>query len=205
MNRQTRCAYREAQCEAPHETREAREPGHEAPHEPALNEREKWTVAETVDRKVGIPQDDKWYNNIFIQRGLEKVKEASGYASDGNLFLEGAGRSAFGDAHSIVDPLKTGFRREETPLGVTFTFAVGKAALDLRGPRVDAALVGVLPTVKQTIEDRHGKAISVDTDIRGLNRQDRVPGPLAGLKPEGNAITWSLEPAARLDEGKPAP
>ena len=159
----------------------------------------------TVDRKVGIPQDDKWYNNIFIRRGLEKVKEARGYASDGNLFLEGAGKSAFGDARSVVDPFKTDFRREDTPLGVTFTFAVGKAPLGLRGPRVDAALVGVLPTVGQTIEDRYGKAISVDTDIRGLNRQDRVPGPLAGLKPEGNAITWPLEPTARLDEGETCP
>ncbi|MCX5656317.1 MAG: hypothetical protein NTY65_16900, partial [Planctomycetota bacterium] len=158
----------------------------------------------TVDRKVGVPQDDKWYNNIFIRRGLEKVKEAPGYASDGNLFLEGAGRSTFGDAHSVVDPLKTDFRREETPLGVTFTFAVGKAPLGLRGPRVDAALVGVLPTVGQTIEDRYGKAISVDTDIHGLNRQDRVPGPLAGLNPELNTITWLLEPV-RLDDGKPAP
>jgi hypothetical protein len=190
--------------EAPHETREVRESGHEARHEPTLNEREKWTVAETVDRKVGIPKDDKWYNNIFIRRGLEKVKEARGYASDGNLFLEGAGRSTFGDAHSIVDPVKADFRREETPLGVTFTFSVGKAPLGLRGPRVDGALVGVLPTVGQTIEDRYGKAISVDTDIRGLNRQDRVPGPLAGLKPEGNTITWSLE-SARLGDGKPAP
>ncbi|MCX5653113.1 MAG: hypothetical protein NTY65_00460, partial [Planctomycetota bacterium] len=71
----------------------------------------------TVDRKSGVPQDDKWYSNIFIRRGLEKVKEAPGYASDGNLFLEGAGRSTFGDAHSVVDPLKTDFRREETPLG----------------------------------------------------------------------------------------
>ncbi|HUT61274.1 MAG TPA: right-handed parallel beta-helix repeat-containing protein, partial [Phycisphaerae bacterium] len=158
----------------------------------------------TVERKSGVPQDDKWYNNIFIRRGLEKVKEAPGYASDGNLFLEGAGKSAFGDAHSVVDPLKTDFHREETPVGATFTFAVGKAALGLRGPRVDAALVGVLPTVKQTIEDRYGKAISVDTDIQGLNRQDRVPGPVAGLKPEGNTIAWSLEPA-RPDGGKAAP
>ncbi|MBE3123867.1 MAG: right-handed parallel beta-helix repeat-containing protein [Planctomycetes bacterium] len=158
----------------------------------------------TVERKTGVPQDDKWYNNIFIRRGLEKVKEAPGYASDANVFLEGAGKSAFGDGHSVVDPLKTDFRREETPVGATFTFAVGKAALGLRGPRVDAALVGVLPTVKQTIEDRYGKAISVDTDMHGLSRQDCAAGPLAALKPEQNTITWSLEPA-RVADGKAAP
>jgi len=61
-----------------------------------------------------------------------------------------------------------------------------------------------MPTVGQTIEDRYGKTIAVDTDIHGLNRQDRIPGPLAGLKSERNTITWSLEPA-RPDEGKPAP
>ena len=45
-----------------------------------------------VGRKTGTAQDDKWFNNIFIRRGLEDVKGAAGskpaYASDFNVFLE---------------------------------------------------------------------------------------------------------------------
>ena len=37
----------------------------------------------------------------------------------------------------------------------------------VKGPQVDAELVGVFPTVGQTIEDRYGKPIECDTDING--------------------------------------
>ncbi|HID24512.1 MAG TPA: right-handed parallel beta-helix repeat-containing protein, partial [Planctomycetaceae bacterium] len=46
-----------------------------------------------VGRKHGIHQDDKWYYNIFVRRGLAAVRAAPGYAADYNLFLEGARKS----------------------------------------------------------------------------------------------------------------
>ena len=60
---------------------------------------------ELAGRKTGTAQDDKWLNNLFVRRGLEGVKEAPGYASDYNAFLEGAKPSSFGDKHSVVDPV----------------------------------------------------------------------------------------------------
>ena len=144
-----------------------------------------------VTRKVGIPQDDKWYNNIFIGRGLDGVKAASGYASDYNVFFGGAKKSSFGDGHSVVAPAGADVTRKETPLGVTIEFSIAQTSLPAAGPWVDDKLVGVLPTVGQTIEDRNGKPIRVDTDLFGARRAWPIPGPLAELRPGRNRIEWT--------------
>ena len=143
-------------------------------------------------RKTGTAQDDKWFNNIFVRRGLDRVKTAQGYESDHNVFLEGAKKSSFGDEHSLVDPVATGLTVEDQRLGATITFSISDATLRLNGPRVTAELVGKFPTVGQTIEDRNGNPITVDTDINGKRFPRPIPGPLADLKPGRNAITWSL-------------
>jgi len=146
-----------------------------------------------VARKHGIPADDKWFNNIFVRRGLEGVKKASGYASDHNVFLEGAKKSSFADEHSIVDPFGVALHREDSPMGVSIGFRVNQAPFGAKGPWVDRSLVGVFPTAGQTIEDRSGQPIRVDTDILGRERAAPVAGPLADLKPGENAVKWSTK------------
>ena len=143
-------------------------------------------------RKTGTAQDDKWFNNIFVRRGLESVKTAPGYVSDYNVFLEGAKPSSFGDKHSVVDAYVTGLAIEDHAQGATIAFSVNDAPLRVQGPRVDAKLVGVFPTVGQTMEDRHGHPITIDTDLNGENWLRPLPGPLASLKRGDNTITWSL-------------
>jgi len=144
-----------------------------------------------VGRKHGIPADDKWFNNIFVRRGLDGVKKASGYASDYNVFLEGAKKSSFADEHSVVHPAEAKFRREDSPVGVSIGFRVNQAPFGVKGPLVDRSLVGVFPTAGQTIEDRSGQPIRVDTDILGKDRVPLVAGPLADLKPGENTVKWS--------------
>jgi hypothetical protein len=144
-----------------------------------------------VGRKTGTAQDDKWFNNLFIRRGLDRVKTASGYACDHNVFLEGAKKSSFGDNNSVVDRYVTGLAVKDEPHGVTITFSVNDAALSVKGPRVNAQLVGVFPTVGQTIEDGYGKPIEADTDINGNRFTTLVVGPLANLKTGPNTISWS--------------
>lgn len=61
----------------------------------------------------------------------------------------------------------------------------------MNGPQVNAGLVGVFPTVGQTIEDRYGHPIKVDTDINGRKYSQPVAGPLADLKQGLNTIVWS--------------
>jgi len=148
-------------------------------------------TTKVVGGKTGTAQDDKWYNNVFVRQGLDRVKPASGYASDYNVFLEGARKSPFGDEHSVVDPTVTRFAIDDHPRGATITFSVGEAALGMNGPRVDAGLVGVFPTVGQTIEDRDGNPIAIDADRSGDPFSPPVPGPLAKLQPGRNTIVWS--------------
>jgi len=145
-----------------------------------------------VGRKTGTAQDDKWFNNIFVRKGLDNVKTASGYASDYNVFLERARKSTFGDEHGVVDPYVTGLTIEDQPRGVAITFSVNDAPFGMQGPLVDAKLVGVFPTVGQTIEDRFGKPIAVNADINGKEYARPIAGPLADLKKGPNTITWSL-------------
>lgn len=146
-----------------------------------------------VARKHGIPADDKWFHNIFVRRGLEGVKPATGYAADYNVFLEGAKKSSFGDEHSLVDPVAARFTREDSPLGVSIRMHVNEAPIGLKGPWVDGVLVGVLPTVGQTIEDACGRPIRVDTDLLGQQRAAPVVGPLANLTPGENTLHWSAK------------
>ena len=146
-----------------------------------------------VGVKTGTARDERWYNNIFIRGGLDDVKNAPGYASDYNVFYEGAKASSFGDEHSAVDPFVTGFTREDWPLGVAIWFSVNEAAFGLKGPWVDKELVGVFSTVGQTIEVRHGEPIKISRDWNGMEYSQPLPGPLANLKQGVNKIDWIFE------------
>jgi hypothetical protein len=146
-------------------------------------------------RKSGTAQDDKWFSNIFVRRGLDDVKNAPGYVSDYNVFLEGAGKSSFGDEHSLVDAYVTGLSVKDDPSGATITFSMNDAPSRVGGPRVDAELVGVFPTVGQTVEDRHGRPITVDTNINGKEFAKPLAGPLANLTQGRNTITWTFRNA----------
>jgi hypothetical protein len=143
--------------------------------------------------KTGTAQDDKWFNNIFVRRGLDNVRTASGYVSDYNIFLEGARPSSFGDVHSLVDQYVTQLTVTDQPFGATVSFSVPDSVSGRQGPHVDAQLVGVFPTVKQSLEDRNGNPIAIETDISGTHRLIPVPGPLAALHGGTNTIAWSLQ------------
>ena len=145
----------------------------------------------SVGRKTGTAQDDKWFNNIFVREGLDNVKNASGYVSDNNVFLESAKKSSFGDENSVVDYYVSGFTIKDHPLGATITFNMNNAPFGMNRPMVDAELVGVFPTVGQTIEDRYGNPITVDTDLNGKKFTRPVAGPLSDLKEGLNTIEWS--------------
>ena len=147
----------------------------------------------TVGHKSGTAQDDKWFNNIFVRKGLGKVTMAQGYQADHNVFLEGAVKSPFGDTHSMVDTHVTGLTVGDHPRGTAVAFSMKNVPRQLTGPQVNAALVGVFPTVGQTIEDRHGNPITIDTDIHGNAFSPPIPGPLASLQRGNNTITWSLK------------
>lgn len=156
-----------------------------------------------VGRKTGTAQDDKWFNNIFVRQGLDPVKTASGYASDYNVFLEDAKRSSFGDENSVVDPYTTRLTIKDHPRGATITFLVNDAPLGVKGPQVNSDLVGVFPTVGQTIEDRYGNPVEVNADINGKRYASPIAGPLADLKKGLNVISWPVGQPGSAEQDKP--
>jgi hypothetical protein len=164
-------------------------------YRPDTNRRSQYFQPHTTKpagRKTGTAQDDKWFNNIFVRQGLDQVKSASGYESDYNVFLQGAKKSSFGDDNSLVDALATGFAVEDRLQGAKVSFAINDATLGISGPTVGAELVGVFPTVGQTIEDRDGNPITVDRDRNGNEFTRPIPGPLADLRKGRNTIVWSI-------------
>jgi len=152
-------------------------------------------TTKVAGRKTGTAQDDKWFNNIFVRQGLDRVKTASGYVSDFNVFLEGAKKSSFGDENSVVDPYVTEFTTKDHPLRTTITFFINDTPFRVRGPRVNAGLVGVFPAVGQTIEDRYGNPIEVDTDFNGKKYPRPIAGPLADLEQGENTVIWAMHDA----------
>ena len=150
-------------------------------------------TTKAVGTKTGTAQDDRWFNNIFIHKGLDDVKNAPGYVSDYNIFLQGAKKSTFGDEHSIVEPFVMGFTCESHPLGVTIRFSMNDAFSKLKCPWVDAGLVGIFSTVGQSIEDRYGNPIRMDTDINGNKFTEPIAGPLADIKQGENIFEWTYQ------------
>ena len=147
-------------------------------------------TTKSVGTKTGTAQDEKWFNNIFIRQGLDDVKDAPGFTSDYNMFLEGAKKSSFGDEHSIVDPFVTEFTHESHPLGVTIKFSINDAASHLKRPWIDSELVGIFSTIGQTLEDRYGNPIRVDTDINGKKFTESIAGPLSDIQQGKNTFEW---------------
>jgi hypothetical protein len=140
--------------------------------------------------KSGTAQDDKWFNNVFIRKGLDGVKKAPGLASDYNVFLEGAKKTSFGDQHSSVYPFVTKLNRKDTPTGIIVSFSIMGIHVPVKSPWVAVSLVGVFPTVGQTIEDRYGNPLKVDTDFYGKKRDLPMAGPLADIEVGSNIIEW---------------
>ena len=106
-----------------------------------------------IGRKTGVPQNEKWFNNIFVRTGLSHVKSAPGFAADYNLYLGGAEKSTFGDEHSSIDSFSPAIRIEEHLLGATVGFKMNERAFQLKPPTLDADHFGVFPTVNQALED----------------------------------------------------
>jgi alpha-N-arabinofuranosidase len=159
-------------------------------------------TTKSVGTKTGTAQDEMWFNNIFIRQGLDYVKDALGYKSDYNIFIEGAQKSSFGDEHSIVDPLVTGLIYESHPLGATIKFSMNEAVSRMKAPWVDTELVGTFSTVGQTIEDRYGNAIRVDTDINGKKFAKPIAGPLADIQQGKNTFEWNIQQGKNTFEWK---
>jgi alpha-N-arabinofuranosidase len=169
----------------------------------------------SAGKKEGTHREDKWFNNIFIRRGLdntpflryvavpgsewdlkiiaEEFKGAPGMVVDNNLFLEGAKGFSFADTKSVVDPFQTGFKLESRPNGVTLSLSMNKSFQQVNTALVNDKLVGIFTTTGQTIEDKNGNGITVNTDINGKLFKKPVVGPVSTLNEGANSIVWDIK------------
>ncbi len=155
------------------------------------------TRIQTGEMRPGIPRNDRWYGNIFVKTGLDKIKPLEQCIYDNNVYLAGAKKSKSGDQASIESPFAPVITRTESDNGVKIEYTLNQATAEASGPWVDAKLIGILDPPGQTIEDRFGKPITVDTDIKGQKRTKPIAGPLAKPVPGVNTVDWQMAPAPK--------
>jgi hypothetical protein len=129
--------------------------------------------------------NNKMYNNIFAGGDGPKnfsVNSGSGNLADYNLYLGGtlpsgahtnSKTSNFGFSHTITD----------TPSGIDFSFTIDNSFENISTPYVNSTLVGIIPLANQSIEDKNGKGIIINTDINMISRTSPHPrvGPFEDI------------------------
>ena len=70
---------------------------------------------------------------------------------------------------------------------------MNKSYKQVKAPIIDKNLFGVFTTTGQTIEDKEGNAITVNTDFLGNSFKKPVVGPLSNLKEGINTIAWDIK------------
>jgi hypothetical protein len=146
--------------------------------------------------RPGIPSNDRWHNNIFVKRGLEKLMPFEKCVADNNVFLAGAKKSTWGDQASLESSFVPIITLSESDRGVKLEFTLNQDAVEAIGPWVSAKMIGVLDPSEQSIEDRYANPITVNQDIRGQKRLKPIPGPLAAPISGTNTINWQITQAS---------
>ena len=147
--------------------------------------------------------DERWYNNIFIKRGLDASKRevrihperilvdgdfqplaAPGCDADYNLFLSGAKKSRL-DENSVVSDREAKYSVEEKDNGdVIIEMEVDLTDVQIECPLITTDFLGFYKLPRQPMENPNGSPITVDHDILGKSRPRKTPGvgPFADLK-----------------------
>jgi len=174
---------------------------------------------ETVMRELSFIRDERWYNNIFIKRGLDSLRvnqPASadiqvtrttppppiqlgvdplatnyGSAADFNLYLNGAKKNNSFDRNSVVSSFITDFSARDEGGNVTVSFLMSEDASKINGPLITTDFLGIYEPTKLRMENNDGSPIMVDMDILKNPRNKSNPGvgPFADLKVGQNSFT----------------
>ena len=136
------------------------------------------------------------YNNIFAgeftNNGIVGDEESESHISH-NLYMKGTKVHA-DDANAKASDHEMDFEIETTRFGVSISFSMDNSFEGFETPVVDTALIGIIPLANQSIEDKDGNPIVVNTDINNNDRTSANPlvGPLASLKEGTNTVSWTL-------------
>lgn len=167
----------------------APEPSRETPYHPAHTTK----VAGLTNIKGG---DNRFYNNIFVGRGTEQGKGASGFGlamydareyplqTGGNVFLNGAQpyRSEVDFSRSDENP---GVELDAEGGDLKFRWSVPPNVNAGKTRLVDTALLGKAKVPGLPYENPDGSPLTVERDYFGKKRDKRpAPGPFENLQRE---------------------
>jgi hypothetical protein len=122
--------------------------------------------------------DNKWFANIFIRRGLDKIMARQNVEADYNVYLGGSTGCTWGDHHSKTLPQEGGFQLHAGRGYVDMVF--DRAVLpDIESPEINVEFIGKF-ALSQSLEWPDGKPIQLNVDFFDYPVEKTVlTGPIA--------------------------
>ena len=159
----------------------------------------------TVNRELCFIRDERWYNNIIVNKGLDSLRAIQpdpsylvasstspvttfmhlgvdplttnyGCAADYNLYLNGAKPHDRFDRNSTVSSFNPEFSVRDQDGNVTVTLMMNEEALTMKGPLITTDYLGVYEPMKLRMENNDGSPIILDMDILKRRRNKDNPG-----------------------------
>jgi hypothetical protein len=153
----------------------------------------KHTLKNTNSGKKVLVKHNKMYNNIFAGGAGPNnfsVNSGEGNVVDFNLYIDGTSPNA-AHTNTKTSAFDLTYNIINTTTGIDFSFVIDSSFANIATPYVSAALVGLIPDCEQSLEDRFGNPITVNTDFNLLARTAANPkiGPLENIVSGTNKIS----------------
>ena len=159
----------------------------------------------TVDRELCFIRDERWYNNIIVNKGLDSLRAIQpdpsylvasstspvttfthlgvdplttnyGSAVDYNLYLKDAKKHASFDRNSTASSFNPEFSIRDEDGNLTVTFLMNEDAFKINAPLITTDFLGIYEPMKLKMENSNGSPITVDMDILKTPRNKDNPG-----------------------------
>lgn len=150
---------------------------------------------------VGISNDIKSYNNIFINKTVQ-VHDEPGCKAGNNLYYNTKKMAI--DSTGIAENFNSGFSYQLDDTGITIEFSASNAAFNLICPPICKSCIGDFPNTGQQLEDPNGNPMVVDKDIFGNSRNLSNPrvGPFEYLLNGKNVYRFGYTPFNKVLKNK---
>ncbi len=176
-----------------YQKRDSRSSGYFLPH----------TLKQVKTLPAASRTGDRYYNNIFIAVGADRLHSKRGaasstdpvnpqdYRSAGNVYYNGAPRQPWDESGIENQTFHASCKMQSLADGAILQLTVDRSVLALQDPLVDTAFVGPYSIIDQGMEQHDGSPIRLDHDYFGALRNTTHPraGPFEHLKPGPNTFT----------------
>jgi hypothetical protein len=150
-------------------------------------------------------QTNRWYNNIFIQKGTDQIPTTVsihgnappiGVVSNYNVMFQGAQKLSGKDANSIVSSFSPNLTLTTLDTGVTVRFNANTEPVTVKCPLITNTYMGKFQPANMGIETHDAGPITVDRDMINDIRSATSPtaGPFEKLQSGANAFTFVAGP-----------